>query len=65
MTDILDINKITKEMALFELNNELSQEETDEFLDIISAISKGQLVYAIVTNKGEYLMYVDKEIDEE
>lgn len=45
-------------MVLDKLNNSLSKEEIDEYLDIISAINEGQSVFNLITNKGEYLLYV-------
>jgi hypothetical protein len=58
-TEILNSERITKEIVLTELNNEnLSKEEIDEYLDIISAINEGQFVYSITTNIGEYLFFV-------
>ena len=60
-TKILNSEEITKEMAINSLHdsNDLSQEERDEFLDIISAINDGQFVYNLTTNKGEYLLFID------
>lgn len=62
-TEILSTEEITKEMALDELSSskDLTQEETDEYLDIIAAINNGQRVYNLITNKGDYLLYIDKE----
>lgn len=62
-TEILSSEEITKDMALKELSyaSILTQEEVDEYLDIISAINDGQSVYNLVTNKGEYLLYVKGE----
>jgi hypothetical protein len=62
-TEIISTEEITKEMALYELSssNDLSQEETDEYLDIIAAINTGQRVYNLITTKGDYLLYIDKE----
>lgn len=59
-TEIFSSEEITKEMALKELECActLTQEEIDEYLDIISAINEGQSVYNLVTNRGEYLLYV-------
>lgn len=64
-TEIISAEEITKEFALSELQSgELDREGVDEYLDIIAAINKGQRVLVIVTNKDEYLMYIDKEPDE-
>jgi hypothetical protein len=62
-TEILSTEEITKEMALDELSSskDLTQEETDEYLDIIAAINNGQRVYNLITNKGDYLLYIDKD----
>lgn len=64
-TEILNSERITKEAVLKELNNEnLSKEEVDEYLDIISAINEGQFVYIVTTNIGEYLFFVNSVIQE-
>lgn len=62
-TEILSTEEITKDMALDELSSSknLTQEETDEYLDIIAAINNGQRVYNLITTKGDYLLYIDKE----
>ncbi|MCK9415840.1 hypothetical protein M0Q97_04200 [Candidatus Dojkabacteria bacterium] len=62
-TEILSTEEITKDMALDELSlsKDLTQEETDEYLDIIAAINNGQRVYNLSTTKGDYLLYIDKE----
>ena len=62
-TKIIKTEKITKEMALKELSNScrLSKEEIDEYLEIITAINEGHIVYSITTNKGEYLMYAKND----
>jgi hypothetical protein len=63
MLQILNSEKITKEMAIHELYvSNLSQNETDEFLDIISAINDGQSVYNIITDNGNYLFFIEGEI---
>ena len=60
-TKILSTEKITKEMALIEISaSDLSQEEIDEYLEIIFALNHGQQVYNLTTNKGDYLMYYEK-----
>ena len=57
--EILNSEKITKEIVLEELNcNNLSKEEIDEYLDIISAINDGHFVYSVTTNVGEYLFFI-------
>ena len=62
-TEILATDEITKDMALNELyTSELSQEETDEYLDIIVAINGGQRVYNLTTNKGDYLLFIEKDV---
>jgi len=62
-TEILYSEEITKEMAIHELSHaKLTQEETDEYLEIISAIKEGQSVYNLVTNNGEYLLFVKGEV---
>ena len=64
-TEILNSERITKEAVLKELNNEnLSKEEVDEYLYIISAINEGQFVYIVTTNIGEYLFFVNNVIQE-
>jgi hypothetical protein len=63
-TEILSTDEITKEMALNELStSDLSQEETDEYLDIIVAINGGQRVYNLTTNNGDYLLFIEKDAD--
>ena len=58
-TEIINSEKITKEQVLNELNSEnLSKEEINERLDIISAINDGHFVYSVITNIGEYLFFV-------
>lgn len=50
---------ITKDMAMKELSNsELTQDEINEYLDIISAINEGQQVFNISTNRGDYLFFI-------
>lgn len=50
---------ITKDMVMKELSNsELTQDEINEYLDIISAINEGQQVFNISTNRGDYLFYI-------
>ena len=59
-TEILNSEEITKEIALNELyNTNLSKEEVNEYLDILTALNSGMLVYNILTNKGEYLLFVE------
>ena len=62
-TEILNSEEITKEMALEELSHKefMSKEEIDEYLDILTAINEGQAVYNLITNKGEYLLFVDSK----
>lgn len=58
-TEILNSERITKDMVLNELNtSKLSKDEVDEYLDIICAINKGNFVYNVTTNIGEYLFFV-------
>ncbi len=59
-TEILNSEEITKENAIFELSQSefLSKDEIDEYLEIITAINDGQKVYNLITNKGEYLLFV-------
>ena len=60
--ELLNSELITKEKALDELNNsELSKDEIDEYLDIITAINDGQTVYNIITNQGDYLFFIKGE----
>lgn len=60
--EILNSEEITKEMAMNELyNSTLSQDEKDEYLDIISAINDGQVVYNIETDQGDYLFFIKGE----
>lgn len=50
-------------MAIKELHAlNLSQAETDEYLDIISAINDGQCVYNITTDNGIFLFFIKGEI---
>ena len=59
---ILNSEKITKEIIIKELSLlKLSQEETDERLDIISAINDGQKVYNVTTDNGDYLFFIKGE----
>lgn len=62
-TEILRSEEITKEMALTELSfaTILTHAEIDEYLDILSAISNGESVFNLTTNKGEYLLFVKGE----
>lgn len=62
-TEVLKSEEITKEMALKVLSKscELSKEEIDEYLEIITAINEGQFVYNLTTTKGEYLLYVKND----
>jgi hypothetical protein len=62
-TEIIRSEKITKEMAIKELNfaDHLTQEEVNEYLDIISAINSGGTVFCLTTNIGEYLLYIKGE----
>jgi hypothetical protein len=60
-TEIIDSQEITREMIIYELTyplSNLSNEEVDEYLDILSAIDNGESVYNLVTNNGEYLLFV-------
>jgi len=60
-TKILSTEKITKEMALIEISaSDISQEEIDEYLEIIFAINHGQQVYNLTTTKGDYLLFCEK-----
>lgn len=57
-TEILYSEEITKEIALEILSSgELSKEEINEYLDVIVAINRGENVFNLITNKGEYLLY--------
>ena len=62
-TEIIKSEEITKEMALQELSkcSQLSKDEIDKYLEIISAINEGQFVYNLTTTKGEYLLYVKRD----
>jgi len=58
-TEILGSYRITKEMILKKLKcTNLSQHDIDECLDIICAIKEGCSVFNIITNDGNYLLYV-------
>ncbi len=60
-TEILGTYEITKEMVLDEISaTDLSQEAIDEYLEIIFAINNEQRVYCLITNKGDFLLYIDK-----
>ncbi len=64
--EILGFEKISKYIAIKELCTcKLSKEEVDEYLDIISAINGGQTVYNLITNNGEYLLYIDEDKDKD
>lgn len=58
--EIIESEEITKDMALNELSNSnlLSQDEIDEYLEIIIAINDNQQVFSIETNNGKYLMFI-------
>ena len=59
-TEIINSEEITKEIALNELTNtNLSKDEVNEYLDIITAINDGLLVYNLLTNNGEYLLFIE------
>jgi hypothetical protein len=59
---VLSSEEITKDIALKEIkNSKLSKDEIDEYLDIINAINKGQFVYNVSTEEGDYLIYIEKE----
>lgn len=59
---VLSSEEITKDIALKEIkNSKLSKDEIDEYLDIINAINKGQIVYNVSTEEGDYLIYIEKE----
>jgi hypothetical protein len=60
---ILSSEKITKKIVYKELSCStiLTKEETNEYLDIISAINNGESVYNLITNKGEYLFYIKND----
>lgn len=58
--NILNIKPVTKKMVnkkLSEYNN-LSKNEIDECLDILSAINKNQFVYIIDTPNGDFVLYI-------
>jgi len=57
---ILDLRQITKENAYFELKtlNSSESDKIDEYLDILSVINNGQLVYRVTTSIGEFVLYV-------
>jgi hypothetical protein len=60
-TEIIDSQEITRKQVIYELTYpmcELTKEEVDEYLDILSAIDNGESVYNLITNKGEYLLFV-------
>lgn len=58
---ILGSEQITKDSILEQFKlPDLSKDEIDEYLDIITAINNGQLVYNISTNNGDYLIFIDK-----
>ena len=58
---ILCSEEITKDVAVRELSYScnLSQDEVDEYLEIIIAINDNQQVFNISTNKGDFLMYIN------
>lgn len=60
-TIIINTEEITKSIVVKELTesvNDLTKEEIDEYLDILCAINCGESVYNLITNKGEYLLYI-------
>ena len=63
-TEILCFEEITKDVAVSALSyiTLLTQEEINEYLDIISAINNGSYVFNIMTNKGEYLFFIKNKI---
>lgn len=60
-TEILSTYEITKEMALNGISaNDLSQEEIDEYLEIIFALNHGKRVYYCDTNEGDCILYSEE-----
>lgn len=57
---ILDLNQITKEIALDKLSqsNTLDLDQIDEYLDILSALKDGMIVYNISTTDGDYILFI-------
>jgi len=57
---ILDLNQITKEIALDKLSesNTLNLDQIDEYLDILSALKDGMIVYNISTTAGDYILFI-------
>jgi len=59
-TEIISSEPIIREVVIQELTHCacLTKDEINEYLDILSALDNGELVYNLTTNKGEYLLYV-------
>lgn len=57
---ILDLNQINKEIALDKLSqsNTLDLDQIDEYLDILSALKDGMIVYNISTTDGDYILFI-------
>lgn len=61
---ILSADVITKDYVLNELNNNnLTQKEVDDLLDIISSINEGYHVYNVKTSKGDYFLFIEEDDD--
>jgi len=57
---INDLNQITKEIALDKLSesNTLDLDQIDEYLDILSALKDGMIVFNISTTAGDYILFI-------
>jgi len=57
---VLDLSQITKEVVLEKLSesNTLDLDQIDEYLDILSAIKDGMIVYNISTTAGDYILFI-------
>ena len=65
-TEIITSEQITKELVVKELTHSvvnLTRDEINEYLDILTAINNDEVVFSIKTNKGEYLLYIKKETE--
>ena len=57
---VLDLSQITREVVLEKLSesNTLDLDQIDEYLDILSAIKDGMIVYNISTTGGDYILFI-------
>lgn len=61
---ILGADVITKDYVLSKLNNNnLTQKEVDDLLDILSSINDGYHVYNVKTSNGDYFLFIEDDDD--